>query len=151
MLPAEVARETIRQLALRKLPPTPENYARLYDELSGAPQQAPPSWPELVREILREWERRQYGLTMARKREGLEHVLNAFGADPDKLHGKLTGLVKSWKDKRDESVPTADLGWQPPQPVDAAAAESSAEIAAGLLSLLRMLVDNLAELAGDDR
>jgi diguanylate cyclase len=33
--PSEIARETIRQLASRKLPPTPDNYADIYGELSG--------------------------------------------------------------------------------------------------------------------
>lgn len=33
--PSDIARETLRQLALRKIPPTPDNYRRLYSEISG--------------------------------------------------------------------------------------------------------------------
>jgi diguanylate cyclase len=33
--PTEVARETIRQLASRRIAPTPDNYARIYGEISG--------------------------------------------------------------------------------------------------------------------
>ncbi len=33
--PSEIARETLRQLAIRRTPPTPDNYRALYDEISG--------------------------------------------------------------------------------------------------------------------
>jgi diguanylate cyclase len=33
--PSEIARETLRQLALRRIPPTPDNYRTLYHEISG--------------------------------------------------------------------------------------------------------------------
>lgn len=35
--PSELARETLRQLAARRLAPTPDNYGRVYRELSGQP------------------------------------------------------------------------------------------------------------------
>ncbi|MDE3010236.1 MAG: diguanylate cyclase [Pseudomonadota bacterium] len=35
--PPELARETLRTLAVRKLSPTPENYTAIFNELSGAP------------------------------------------------------------------------------------------------------------------
>jgi diguanylate cyclase len=38
--PAELARETLRLLATRKLAPTPDNYQRLYEELSGIQSQS---------------------------------------------------------------------------------------------------------------
>ena len=34
--PSEIARETLRVLATRRLPPTPENYQKIYAEISGA-------------------------------------------------------------------------------------------------------------------
>ena len=40
--PSEVARETLRRLAMRRLAPTPDNYQTLYEEISGVPT-APPS------------------------------------------------------------------------------------------------------------
>ena len=33
--PSEIARETLKQLATRRLPPTPDNYLALYDEIAG--------------------------------------------------------------------------------------------------------------------
>lgn len=35
--PTDVARETLRHLAMRKISPTPDNYQRLYEEIAGAP------------------------------------------------------------------------------------------------------------------
>ena len=34
--PSEVARETLRQLALRRIAPTPDNYRALYHEIAGS-------------------------------------------------------------------------------------------------------------------
>ncbi len=39
--PSEIARETFRLLASRKLPPTPENYLTLYREIAGTPMVLP--------------------------------------------------------------------------------------------------------------
>ncbi|WP_280189677.1 sensor domain-containing diguanylate cyclase [Delftia sp. PS-11] len=39
----ELARETLRQLALNRLPPTPENYTRIYEQEAGQP--GPASFP----------------------------------------------------------------------------------------------------------
>jgi diguanylate cyclase len=35
MQPSEIARETLRQLAMRRIPPTPDNYQTLYYEIAG--------------------------------------------------------------------------------------------------------------------
>ncbi len=37
--PTEVARETLRRLAMRRIPPTPDNYQTLYDEIVGKPSE----------------------------------------------------------------------------------------------------------------
>ncbi len=34
--PIDIARQALKQLALRKIPPTPDNFRRVYDEISGA-------------------------------------------------------------------------------------------------------------------
>jgi diguanylate cyclase len=39
--PFEIARETLKQLTTRKLPPTPVNYQSIYNEVSGMPNVAP--------------------------------------------------------------------------------------------------------------
>ncbi|MHB1084186.1 MAG: GGDEF domain-containing protein [Thiobacillus sp.] len=42
--PTEVARETLRRLAMRRIAPTPDNYQTLFEEITGAPS-APPNTP----------------------------------------------------------------------------------------------------------
>jgi diguanylate cyclase len=39
--PSEIARETLRRLAMSKTPPTPDNYRTLYHEISGIPAAEP--------------------------------------------------------------------------------------------------------------
>jgi diguanylate cyclase len=43
--PTEVARETLRHLAMRRIAPTPDNYQTLYEEIIGAPTSAPAGTP----------------------------------------------------------------------------------------------------------
>ncbi|TCJ13202.1 GGDEF domain-containing protein [Parasulfuritortus cantonensis] len=92
---SEIAREAIKRLAARKLPPTPENFRRAYFEVLG---QAPSGavWPEALRQLLAQWEGYQAGLTQAKKREMLERVLINFGNEPDQLAVKLAALARSW-------------------------------------------------------
>jgi diguanylate cyclase len=220
--PSEIARETIRQLGLRKLPPSPNHYTEVYEELSGSQGAARrpahgAAWSELIRETLHQWDRRQAGLTTAKKRESIEHVLGAFGNDADRLHDKLSGLVRGWR-KRGEDTSTIEaapakahapaqaqegadrdaesgmremvaqtleyavvgrLGHAPALQEEARklaalarsaprlselsaklkrfflrielAGEDINELMRGLLGLLRLLTDNVAELVGDDR
>lgn len=232
-LPPEIARETIRQLAQRKLAPTPENYSQLYEELSGGAAAAQPpvlrilagiassakpesrrdeKWAVLIREMLRQWDRRQAGLTAARKREALEHVLGAFAGDGDRLHARLSALLRGWSERGEDArlagefsaaadsepdpgtamrelvAQTLDyavvdrLGHSPVLQAEARdlaisarravhrsefedlgarfkrfflrvelASEDIGELLRGLLGLLRLLTDNVAELVGDDR
>jgi diguanylate cyclase len=50
--PSDIARETLKQLVFRRLPPTPENYRALYDEIAGQRTTTPfPEGP--LRKILR--------------------------------------------------------------------------------------------------
>ncbi|BBI98790.1 hypothetical protein FGKAn22_04830 [Ferrigenium kumadai] len=149
--PSEFARETLKTLAARKFPPTPDNYAKIYAEISGTtteensgaekvlraiaerlaetPKSASAgialkkaigtddweqclkeidkalprsgdepvnSWSDLIRDLLRQLETPHKGLTITRKKEGLETVLARFGANPDTLFEKINGLVRSW-------------------------------------------------------
>jgi diguanylate cyclase len=151
--PSELARETLKTLATRKIPPTPDNYARIYAEINGivieedngaekvlcgiadrlaqAPKSLPASialkkligtgdwekclkeienilpkhsgektqsWSHLIRDLLRQLETPHKGLTIARKKEGLETVLSRFAANPEALFEKLTGLMRSWSE-----------------------------------------------------
>ena len=49
--PSEIARETLRLLAQRRVPPTPDNYRALYLEISGAARPGSVTGPE-PRDIL---------------------------------------------------------------------------------------------------
>ena len=154
--PSDLARETLRQLALRKIAPTPDNYRALYHEIAGTQAEdgfpdrmlrqigaALPrhsrdavrfaqafedatarqdwqavktslteaftaldvpelNWPALLRELITEWDRRQAGLTQARKREMLDRVLSASGAHPERLHERLQALVRAWARNSDD-------------------------------------------------
>ncbi len=136
--PFEIARETLRLLATRRIPPSPENYLTLYHEIAGTKPAANSfpetqlrslaaalskvspdqlrlarqldeavkagnwdeyknslsdfiaglaesqklSWSELIADLLRQWDAKHPGLTAARKRLSLEHVINSMGANP---------------------------------------------------------------------
>jgi diguanylate cyclase len=108
--PSEIARETLTALASRKLAPTPENYSQMYREISGEVAQAPsadigattskgklvPAWSELIRDLLRQLETPHKGITVSRKKDGVDTVLTKFSRDPEVLFGKLQALLRSW-------------------------------------------------------
>lgn len=102
--PSDTARETLKLLAARKLAPTPDNYAQVYRELSGEPVIAPVSndakpilnWSELIRDLLKQLEMPHKGITISRKKEGVDTVLSRFGTKPDALFEKIQSLVRSW-------------------------------------------------------
>jgi diguanylate cyclase len=153
--PTELARETFKLLASRRIAPTPQNYQRIYNEISGgsspdsavddieenlakafdvlgrkSPGLAAPlkaaakalesrnwssfqdslaalgksepsasaNWPDLLRELLKQWDLKHAGLTSTRKKEALERVLINFGRDPVELHAKLRALTKAWSE-----------------------------------------------------
>lgn len=104
--PSDIARETLIALASRKLAPTPENYAQMYREISGETTEETgattskgklvPAWSELIRDLLRQLDTTHKGITVTRKKDGLETVLSRFANDPEVLFGKLQNLMRSW-------------------------------------------------------
>ena len=156
--PFEIARETLRLLAARRIAPTPDNYLTLYHEIAGTKAAAPGfpetqlrslaaalpktspdqlrlarqlddavkaanwdaykghliefvttlsssqklAWSDLIADLLRQWDAKHQGLTAARKRESLEHVLAGSGANPETLFNRLQGLLKSWGQGREQ-------------------------------------------------
>jgi diguanylate cyclase len=158
--PFEIARETLRLLAGRRIPPTPDNYLTLYHEIAGTkptgnafpeaqlrslaaalPKASPDqmrlarqlddavktanweeykghlvgfvnnlaesqklAWSELIADLLRQWDAKHPGLTAARKRESLEHVLTSSGANPDTLFSRMQGLLRSWGHGREQEA-----------------------------------------------
>ncbi|MER2543361.1 MAG: diguanylate cyclase, partial [Candidatus Accumulibacter phosphatis] len=69
-------------------------------------------WSDLFRDFLRQWENKQAGLTVARKREAIERVLVAAAGNSELLFGRLQGLVKSWAGSApaDGDIPLVDPG-----------------------------------------
>lgn len=150
--PFEIAREALRLLAVRRIPPTPDNYLTLYQEIAGIKPAAEPfpekqlraltnslpkstpdqmrlsrqleealknanwddyktrlidfiealavtqklAWSDLISDLLRQWDAKHIGLTAARKRESLEHVLVGSGGNPENLFNRLQSLLRSW-------------------------------------------------------
>ncbi|MCB5190839.1 GGDEF domain-containing protein [Methylobacillus arboreus] len=148
----EIARQTLMQLASRKIPPTPDNFRAVYDEIAGvksadsstglanaldevllvAGLQSPKylvaaqaikqsvessnwqrfkeqltgllpqsgvseevSWPTALRHLLKQLEASHRGVTLSRKREGLQRLLGNFEHDPA-LPQKIHALADSW-------------------------------------------------------
>jgi diguanylate cyclase len=56
------------------------------------------SWSVLIRDLLRQLEIPHKGLTVSRKKEGLETVLSRFSTNPEVLHEKIGNLVRSWSE-----------------------------------------------------
>lgn len=165
--PFEIARETLRTLASRRTPPTPDNYLTLYHEIAGTkpstgefpeqqlrslasalPKTSPDqlrlarqldeavkagnwedykthllefinalaglqklAWAELIADLLHQWDAKHVGLTTARKRESLEHLLNRSGANPETLFTRMQSLLRSWGQGHDsEPVPLINGG-----------------------------------------
>ena len=133
--PSEAARETLIVLSSRKLAPTPENYTNVFQEITGVPATvavnnpttvapaAPTlniSWSALIQDLLRQLETPHKGITVTRKKDGLETVLSRFGSKPEELFEKLQGLLRSWS-----TAPTASLDAPPPPPASKEIAPAS--------------------------
>ena len=158
--PSEIARETLKQLMTRRMPPSPDNYLAIYNEIAGIadkpvevfperelkalllslPKENPAqqrlsrqldqalkasnwedyrkavvefiaehsseselAWGELITELLRQWDAKQSGLTLARKREALDRVLAAGAKNSELLFSRVQSLTKSWS--LNEAVP----------------------------------------------
>lgn len=90
-------------------------------------QSASRAWGSLIHELLLQLERRHSGVTAAKKRESLEHVLSAAGSDASTLHERLSALVRSWS-----QAPQAEaLGEPVPTAPDVAQAKSAAAVHGG--------------------
>ncbi len=203
---AEVAREALLRLAVRRLPPTPENYRALYHEIAGStdtepfpertlkalvarlprttPLQVrfvrqiedavaghnlsaigaaldavlaakePPAWTALIRELAEQLARRHAGLTTARKREALDHVLTASSSDSEQLYARLKSLLRSWSQVSSTggerltaaveplpSAPPPEIGHVPTP----AAAALTAPVVSAMSDELRGLIADLLE------
>ena len=203
--PSELARETLKTLASRKIPPTPDNYAKIYAEIGGEvetvndsakevlldiaktlsliPKSASlgvalkkaaaadnwvlcrtelekilpkhsdepvQSWAALIRDLLRQLETTHKGLTIARKKEGIETVLKRFGTTPESLFEKLTGLIRSWSQSPinvdniavDAGTPSASGIANAPTPTTTAVPGSDTDALSKLSELLAQTLES---------
>ena len=119
--PGELARETLKLLASRRIAPTPENYVRVYAEIAGtssvpapavpAAAESDPDWSQLCRDLLRQLDVRHAGVSLAQKRDGLERLLINFRRSPQ-LGEKLASMVRAWG----EPLPCSPAPRRPPLP-----------------------------------
>ena len=112
---AQLAKAALRRLALDKLEPTPENYARAWRQEAGeapAPAADGPAIAALIERIVRGIERGSKGWTAARKKESLQRVLDGSRSDARRLQQRLGQLVASWDS---DTAPVADAPDEEPQ------------------------------------
>lgn len=133
--PSEIARETLKQLAARRLPPTPDNYLALYDEIAGTRSEQPfPEGP--LRHILRIMP----GQTPAQKR----------------LLGQFERAVngKDWSGLQSVLVGYANLGLSAGTAAASKAAEGTGSVAGVIpeefAQTLARLIDNTLPALGED-
>ena len=101
---ADRARNTLKRLLELNLPPTPENYHRVFDSLGGtraaegpvADSQAstPADWGGAIRRLIGEWDRSQSGLSQLEKRRQIDR-LGAI-ASAQSLWPELDRLLERW-------------------------------------------------------
>jgi diguanylate cyclase len=92
-----LARSALRRLALEKLEPTPENYARAYQLEQGKTPSSGNSLATLIESIVRGIERGGKQWTLARKKESLQRVLSGSRGDSVRLQQRLSQLVGNWE------------------------------------------------------
>lgn len=145
--PAQHAKAALRRLAMERLEPTPDNYARAYAAESG--QSAAPTvaavdgadagpdgdaWASLMERALRGLERSGRGWTTARKKDSLQRVLAGSRSDARRLHQRLTQLVASW-DGAPEDAPALDAASEPAPLAPASGPDSQATAPVPLATL----------------
>jgi diguanylate cyclase len=136
VVPAQVAKGALRRLAMAKLEPTPENYARAYAEESGLSPAAAndgktlgPVWALLIEKLVRGLERSSQQWTPARKKESLQRVLDSSRGDLQRLQQRLQSLVNAWDTDRaaDAVLPDDEVAVEAPAPAPEAAAQAPAD------------------------
>jgi diguanylate cyclase len=107
---AQIAKAALRRLAVEKREPTPENFAHAYEQEGGsAPPRVTRAAPlsdtdeagaqlaGLIERLLRGIERGSKGWTTARKKDGVQRVLEGSRSDAQRLMQRLNQLVTSWE------------------------------------------------------
>ncbi len=123
--PAQVAKGALRRLAMAKLEPTPENYARAFAEEAGLPppvaqdaKSQGPIWATLIEKVARGLERSGRQWTAGRRRESLHRVLDGSRGDAARLQQRLQALLASWEGDRAFEGETPAPAETAPMPLD---------------------------------
>ena len=131
---AQLAKAALRRLALDKLDPTPENYARAWRQEAGevpAPVADGPAIAALIERVVRGIDRGSKGWTAARKKDSLQRVLDGSRSDARRLQQRLSQLVASWDGDAAPAPETLDDEQQTtfePMPTSAAPLEALAPL-----------------------
>jgi diguanylate cyclase len=180
----ELARETLRMLAARKLPPTPDNYSAIFNEISGAP---PPKerahralalalekarwvepgqradWLRLAR--AGDWDRAlgqlmdaagpgsdaQRGKLLEQLARLIEYVQPALGEDDPYIQGDAVALAADCRRLGPaESMVALCTRLNEFNQRLAFVSEEQAEVRASLIGMLRLIFENVGELAMGD-
>ncbi len=110
--PSEIARETIKQMAVRRVPPTPEYYTQIYNEIAGLP--AKQSVEDVIAKALQtlphetsaqiNWINRWEKLLKQQDWTGLAQAIHdAMQQTVDagnKWPVAIRGLLRAWDDRR---------------------------------------------------
>jgi diguanylate cyclase len=139
--PSDVARDTIRQLAARRLTPTPENYSRVYHELAGTRPGAEGAGEPELQQLLRE------NLV----RVLTDAVVPRLGYKDD-LAQEARAIAEGFGGARDaaavrDQAATLRQFWIHLEQ----RGETLADLLGSALALLQLAVRNFGELADDER
>ncbi len=134
--PFDIAREAIKQLSARKLPPTPANYQACYNEIARLPNVA--GFPEAPLRLIAA----KLPVKTAHQREGLTQLEAAIGKRSWQcVQQALTSLVSGEPENPDNGeTETADTADSQPSP----------ETNASLAALLRLMQEVLPVLGNQD-
>ena len=131
--PYEIARETLKQLATRRLAPTPDNYLAIYDEIAGTRSSQP--FPDA-------------------QLSSIQRLLPAQTPPQKRLLTQFEKAIanKDWSALQSVLVGYANLGLSPVAAMPAAAPEgaTSGVLPPDFAELLARLIDNTLPALGED-
>ena len=136
--PTDMARETVRQLTTRKLPPTPDNYQRIWHEIAGTRPTRP-----FPTEQMTSLAQALPTTTPAQRRAQMQ-VEKAVS------QCNWSGVEKALVDYASVPQPLAQPGTMTTRPHHVAAAQEGAGLAPDLLEQIARLVDNTLPALGKD-
>jgi diguanylate cyclase len=88
---ARLARQLDQAVADKSWPGVKQTFDDIFTRLGTEP----PNWSGLLKDVLSQLDTHSAGLTVAKKRESLDHVLSS-AANPDLLYQRMQGLLRSW-------------------------------------------------------